>query len=256
MRLLRNSRLTNSKLNENEQYNFSLNHMLEIYDLDAVCTFIPKNACSTLRYSIAIANGFIQDVADIDWIHQNTQSFIPSKKNASRAKYTFVVLRCPYTRIASCFLDKVVNQIGVKFHDSKGEQLSINFYEFLSYIKSQNRAKRDQHWRNQSDFLHYENYDDYFSLELFDSATIRLKDKGVMIYDTREHLKHDLNNFKKIDGDFSKTKEVEIKEMRKDGDVPSYKSMYGIDEIQLVREIYEDDLNLYSQHFGVDNLLF
>ena len=131
MRLLRNARLTNFKLNENEQYNFSLNHMLEIYDLDAICTFIPKNACSTLRYSIAIANGFIQDVADIDWIHQNTQSFIHSKKNAARAKYTFVVLRCPFTRIASCFLDKVVNQIGVKFHDSKGEQLSINFMSFF-----------------------------------------------------------------------------------------------------------------------------
>ena len=148
MRILRNARLANLKITENEKYNFSLNHALEIYHLDAVCTFIPKNACSTIRYSIALANGFIKNIEDINWIHQNTQTFVPNQKDASLAKYTFVVLRCPFTRVASCFLDKVVNEVGVKFHDSNGIQLSINFHEFLSYIKSQNRINRDQHWRN------------------------------------------------------------------------------------------------------------
>jgi hypothetical protein len=256
MRPLRNARLENSKLNENELYQFSLNHTLEIYDLDAVCTFIPKNACSALRYSIAVANGFIKDIKDINWIHHNNQSFIPSSKDASLAKYTFLVLRCPFTRVASCFLDKVVNQIGVKFHDSNGNELSINFHEFLSYIKSQDRNQRDQHWRNQSDFLHFETYDDYFSLELFDDAIRKLKDQGFEVHDTREQLMHDLKTFKKIDGDFSKTKDIEIKQMRKVGIVPRYSSMYGPEEIQLVKDIYKDDIDLYTHHFGKDNLLF
>ena len=155
MRLIRNARLQNLKLSENELYTFSLNHTLALYDIDAIYTFIPKNACSTLRYSLALANGYLRNIEDINWIHQNTQTFVASQSEIAKAKYSFIVLRCPYTRIASCFLDKVVNEIGVKFHDSLGNQLSINFYEFLSYIYSQNRAKRDQHWRNQTDFLHY-----------------------------------------------------------------------------------------------------
>ena len=65
MRLLRNARLANLKITENEKYNFSLNHTLEIYHLDAVCTFFPKNACSTIRYSIALANGFIKNTKQL-----------------------------------------------------------------------------------------------------------------------------------------------------------------------------------------------
>jgi len=45
-RLLRNARLEYSTVNQNELYTFSLEHALSIYPLDAVYTFIPKNACS------------------------------------------------------------------------------------------------------------------------------------------------------------------------------------------------------------------
>ena len=64
-RLLRNARLEYSPVSQNKSYTFSLAYTLSIYPLDAVYTFIPKNACSTLRYSIAIANGFLGDISDI-----------------------------------------------------------------------------------------------------------------------------------------------------------------------------------------------
>ena len=66
MRLLKNARFDHLSIDENEIYNFSLNHALSIYSLDAVCTFIPKNACSSLRFSIAIHNGFLKDINDIN----------------------------------------------------------------------------------------------------------------------------------------------------------------------------------------------
>ena len=254
-RLLRNARLDHSAVSLNKLYTFSLEYTLSIYPLDAVYTFIPKNACSTLRYSIAIANGFLGDISDIDWIHQNNPTFMSTQREVALASYTFVVLRCPYTRIASCFLNKIVDE-EFKFTDATGNKVSLNFHDFLSVIKAQHRSERDQHWRNQSDFLHYERYDEYFSLESFSEAINSLGDRGFTVHDTRAALKHDLSNMKRVDGDFSKMKEVELQKMKEEGCAPSYKSMFGDVEIELANDIYNDDINLYKSHFGDNCLLF
>lgn len=105
IRQLKNAKIELVPLNKNERYNFSGSHSLSIYPIDAVYTFIPKNACSTLRYSIAIANGFIENKSNIDWIHSNNKTFISTLQEIAQAKYTFTVLRCPFTRVASSYLD-------------------------------------------------------------------------------------------------------------------------------------------------------
>jgi len=254
-RLLRNARLEYSPVSQNKPYTFSLSHTLSIYPLDAVYTFIPKNACSTLRYSIAIANGFLGDISDIKWIHENNQTFVSTQREISLASYTFVVLRCPYTRVASCFLDIIVDE-EIKFNDNLGNKVNLNFNEFLSYIKSQNNSDMNEHWRNQSDFLHYERYDEYFSLESFSEAINSLGARGFTVHDTRAALKHDLKNIERIDGDFSKTKTDKLKKMKEEGCAPSYKSMFGDVEIKLIKDIYNDDISLYKSHFGDNYLLF
>jgi hypothetical protein len=254
-RRLKNARIEISKVTENELYNFSSRHALSIYPLDSVCTYIPKNCCSSLRFSIAIENGFVKDIDDINWIHKNNQTFISTQREISIAKYTFVVLRCPYTRIASTYLDKVLDG-KINFNDKLGKKVSLNFNEFLEYIKSQSRVNMEEHWRNQSDFLHYELYDDYFSLELFSNAIAILKSKGFKVYDTREALNHDISSFEKVNGDFSKIKEVDLKKMKHEGHLPNYKSMFTELEVNLVNEIYRDDIDLYKSHFGDSALLF
>nr|MBC8225564.1 hypothetical protein [Gammaproteobacteria bacterium] len=115
---------------------------------------------------------------------------------------------------------------------------------------------REQHWRNQSDFLHYEKYDEYFSLELFSEAIASLAAHGLKVHDTRESINHGISNLKAVDGDFSKMKAVEIKKMKEEGSAPNYKSMFSKAEIDLVNEIYKDDMNLYKSHFGESELLF
>ena len=134
--------------------------------------------------------------------------------------------------------------------------MSLNFNEFLEYIKSQSRENMEEHWRNQSDFLHYEHYDDYFSLELFSDAIGILKSKGFKVYDTRKILNHDISSFEKVDGDFSKIKDIDLEKMKNDGRLPSYKSMFTELEVNLVNEIYGDDIDLYKSHFGNSALLF
>ena len=254
-RLLKNARLKHSQVNKNSLHNWSSNYALSIYPINSVYTFIPKNACSTLRFSIAIANGFIKDLKDIQWIHNNNSTFISTQREVTRASFTFVVLRCPYTRIASCFLDKIVDEV-ISFNDEMGKKVSLNFYEFLLHINSQQQSEREQHWRNQSDFLHYEKYDEYFSLELFSEAITSLGAHGLKVHDTRESIKHGLSSLKTVDGDFSKMKAVEIKKMKKEGFAPNYKSMFSEAEIDLVNDIYKDDINLYKSHFGENDLLF
>ena len=254
-RLLKNARLINKPTAENDQYTFSSSYCLSIYPINAAYTFIPKNACSSLRFSVAVANGFLADLRDIEWIHWNNQTFIASQREVCLASYTFVILRCPFTRVASSFLDLIV-EASFDFKDSAGNKLSINFNDFLSIIKSQQRTQRDQHWRNQSDFLHYEKYDDYFSLESFSKAIDKLNSKEFKVFDTRSALKHNLSGFERVDGDFSKTKEVDLKKMKQDGFAPNYESMFSNQEIELVKEIYKDDIELYKSHFGNKDLLF
>ena len=98
------------RISENDLYTFSSSYTLSIYPIDAICTFIPKNACTTLRYSIAVANGFLKDINDIAWIHSNNSTFISTQREVALAKYTFVVLRCPFRRVASAFLEKFVGR--------------------------------------------------------------------------------------------------------------------------------------------------
>ena len=254
-RLLKNARLKHSQVNENSLHNWSSNYALSIYPINSVYTFIPKNACSTLRFSIAIANGFIKDLKDIQWIHNNNSTFKATQREVALASFTFVVLRCPYTRIASCFLDKIVDEV-ISFKDEMGNKVSLNFHEFLLEIKTQQQSEREQHWRNQSDFLHYEKYDDYFSLELFSEAITSLEAQGFKVSDTRESIKHGISSLNTLDGDFSKMKAEQIKKMKEKGSAPNYKSMFSREEIDLVKDIYKDDINLYKSHFGENNLLF
>tara|TARA_B110000008_G_scaffold165029_1_gene165281 strand:- start:1513 stop:2292 length:780 start_codon:yes stop_codon:yes gene_type:complete len=255
IRLLKNARSDLKYINNNELYKFSLNHTLSIYSLDAICSFIPKNACSSLRYSVALANGFIKSIEDIKWIHKNNQTFKSTQRELALANFTFVVLRCPYRRVASSFLNKIVDR-KLNFNNKDGASIKVNFSEFLQIIKSQNRSERDEHWRNQTDFLHYEEYDEYYSIETFKEAVNSLNKKGFDVIDTRNQLNHDLSKLEKIDGEFSFVKQNEIQKMKEDGYVPSYKSLFGVSEIDLVREIYRDDIELYSSKFGDKNLLF
>jgi hypothetical protein len=95
--LLRFARRNNGALANNHPHQFALNYAMSIYRAAAVYSFIPKNACSTLRFSVALANGCIGD-ADVNWVHENNQTFKPSVRELATADYAFVVLRDPFRR--------------------------------------------------------------------------------------------------------------------------------------------------------------
>ena len=51
-------------------------------------------------------------------------------------------------------------------------------------------------------------------------------------------------------------KDLDLKKMKDDGVIPHYKSMFSNLEIDLVKEIYSDDIALYKSHFEEKDLLF
>ena len=61
-----------------------------------------------MRLSLAFYNGCVDDTADFGWIHSNNATFRADLASLAGASYTFVILRCPYARLASGYLDKIV----------------------------------------------------------------------------------------------------------------------------------------------------
>jgi hypothetical protein len=250
-------------LDKNIQHKFANQHALMIYKSDSIYTFIPKNACSTMRLSLAIANGCIKDVKDFNWIHKNNATFVATLKDLIKAKYTFVILRDPFRRLASVYLDKIVDRTmeAWNLYDLINREIKlekITFKRFIKIIEEKKLLRSNIHWRPQIDFLVYEKYDDYFALENFSKAIPEIEKKAkIKIYDARNLTKHGLDQYKLIkDKDFSNVSPVEIFNLKQKGFAPSYETLYDKELIEMVRNLYKEDFELYIEKFGKDKILF
>ena len=262
-RILKYSSDNNNNLNQNQKYNFSRNHALNIYQSNSIYTFIPKNACSTMRVSLAMKNGCIDDINDYNWIHKNNNTFSASLRELIRAEYTFVILRDPFKRLASVYLDKIVDRNIDAWNlygesDKKVQLDEITFSKFIEMIFKPGVFRSNIHWRPQVDFLVYKEYDDYFAIENFSEAIIKIAKKTNMkIFDARDLTKHGLDQYELIlDKSFSDTSPLDILKLKQDGFSPSHETLYNEDLIKKVRTRYKEDFDLYIDKFGKKNILF
>lgn len=250
-------------LDNNQRHSFALQNTLSIFPSDSAYTFIPKNACSTLRYSIGIANGCISNFEDIDWIHTNNRTFSMTTERAFRAKYKFVILRCPFSRLFSSFMDKAVNmdiQIW-QYRNARGRTFHPHDLTFEYFVKDLMKVPSwsfDIHWRPQVDFLLYEKYDDIFCVEDFSMVVRILKAKiNLDVYDTRPILKHhlgELNHDLSIEMPFKK-KALELLLLKRRGVVPDATTMYNEELVSIVRLKYKEDIELYLRYFSPSTLM-
>ena len=255
-RLLRFARQKFDSLASNGPHQFAAKFALSIYGADAVCSFIPKNACSTLRYSIALANGVLAGPEDFDWIHTNNQVFKADMAALAKARYTFVVLRDPFLRIVSCFLDKMLNQkpLAWQFHtltDSKITPAMLTFRDFIGQLRPLLQA--NEHWRPQGEFLVYQDYDDYFCVEQFDDAVAVLRNRiGLTVYDTRGLAQHGLDRFTPLEGDetFADTPVHTLAALQRSGRVPRAAQLFDAALIAQVARLYAADIALYKRVIG------
>jgi len=241
---------------------FALRHALVCYETGAIYSFIPKNACSTLRYSIAIANGCIRGPDDFGWIHHNNTTFSASLADVARAKYSFVVLRCPLQRLSSVFLDKFVSNWApvverVKTAFPRTKIVDLTFRGFIEMLSKDDFIRADSHWRPQSDFLVYENYTNWFDLANFAAAVpVIQKRAGVTVHDARGLAQHGTDRFTlRSDACFADMPIRELKVMFAQGECPSHAAMFDPELIEVTQHIYADDTKMFTEKAGASVIL-
>ncbi|PLX82830.1 MAG: hypothetical protein C0617_13235 [Desulfuromonas sp.] len=262
-RRLRFSAASYGPLADNQPHRFAMERALRIYRSNAIYSFIPKNACSTMRLSLALENGCIDDVRDYECIHENNKTFASDLDHLITANYSFVILRCPFARLASVYLDKVVGRepAGHKFARMAGEQGGVEEVTFDAFVRAMRNpeVKRGNvHWRPQGDFLVYKEYDDYFSVEEFPRAVRTLRAKiDLHIHDARGLTNHGLDKHELVDGDdFSALSAETIRAMKHSGRSPRPRCLYNDELHSIVNEAYAEDIALYIDLFGPKSLMF
>ena len=197
---------------------------------NTVITWIPKNACSNIRYSVALDNGAISGIEDIAWIHQNNNSFNATNKELLNAQNSIVFLRNPFKRLLSFYLDKICHvdnsQVDISYENAKktfNTDKETTFEDFVDKIyQNPQLILEDIHTKPQSDFLIYTRYCRYYSVERFDDATASIfKDIGLKIKDIRnENSIFTTKGKSETDEITEKTKAFKIKELMDEGKSP------------------------------------
>jgi hypothetical protein len=263
MPLFKNSSVNQISLQQNQQHQFSMRHAMNLFHSNAIYSFIPKNGCSTMRLSIAIANGCIDGIEHGNWIHKNNNTFIPTLSEAAKANFKFIILRCPFRRLASVFLDKFVakevNAWG--YRDVLQRNIELDDLTFESFVLSLQKTSvfnSDIHWRSQVDFLLYEEYSYYFCLENFSEIVTTLKEKiNFNVIDARSLTAHGIDGYELLnDGDYSKVAAFDIAVLKREGKCPSPASLYTPELVEVVKSLYRGDIELYKNKCDSSDLLF
>ncbi|ESR24231.1 hypothetical protein N177_2680 [Lutibaculum baratangense AMV1] len=220
-------------------------------------TFIPKNGCTTMRVSLAIANGCIRDPSEYAWVHQNNATFVASLRELVRAPFTFVILREPLRRLASVYLDKIVERRepfwhlnGLLHHPDRPDEMS--FRRFVLAVLRPDILRADIHWRPQVDFLVYDEYDLWVPLERFATFVPEIEARaGLTVHDARDLTRHDNTRFEQVaDRCYADASPHEIRAMRREGRTPDHLALYDAELRADVAETYAEDASLYRDRTG------
>ncbi|AWI86764.1 hypothetical protein CEW88_23670 (plasmid) [Alloyangia pacifica] len=261
--LLRYARTEDVTLSQNAAHGLAARHALTHYPSGAIYSFIPKNACSTLRYSLALANNCIAGAEDWTWIHLNNGTFAASLSELVRAPFSFTVLRCPHARLASVFLDKIVDKTPElwQLHRLTRDGFDpdrLSFRDFVQLLEQPNLLSSNIHWRPQQDFLVYDRYSRVFALERFAEAIPVLRDEiGFEVQDARALTGHGTDRLTQIEtGDFADLPLIKLADLKRGGRLPAHDRLYDADLARRVADLYAADLALYAGHLDPRMLSF
>ena len=242
-------------IERNQAHIFAKAHTLIHLKSNSICTWIPKNACSSLRYTFALENGAINGPEDIDWIHQNNATFSASNIQLLNADYTFVILRNPFKRLLSFFLDKLCHTYETKWDQSciraqKSFPLTpqSSFEDFVNYLwDNPTSINNDHHTKSQCDFLVYERYDDYLAFEKINiSAQAIQKNAKIELKDSRQYNLIYTTKGTTESTKYSSSSTIEqIQALAKEGLKPNPRYMYSDALIKKIATLYLGDVLLY-----------
>lgn len=261
--LLRFARTQHGQLEDNEAHAFAARHALCHYATGVIYTFIPKNACTTMRFTLAIENGCIRGDEDFGWVHANNFTFGAELRDLASARASFVILRCPFARLASLYLDKVVRNVPparllLKLMPNVVDVGDLTFRMLADAMKDPIVRRANPHWREQDDFLVFEKYSAYLRVEAFDEAVSEIQRiSGMTVRDARALSQHGLDNYA-LDGaaSYCDVPARDIAKMMEAGRAPAKRALYDDAIIAQVRDVYAPDIALYTRLFGARDLMF
>lgn len=250
-------------LQQDPGYRLAAQYALVHYASGAVISYIPKNACTTLRVSLAIANGLVTDAGEWRWVARNTGLLVASLREVLTAPRTVVMLRCPYRRLASAFLDKIVDRRPpfwqlYRLQDHAFSLYDLTFRQFAAMMQTPRLRVADPHWRPQRDLLIYDRYDLCVALETFAAACEQISAlTGLAIVDARGQTDHGTAGFEMLgDRCYADVPLHALSELKRQGRLPSHRALYDAALTETVGAAYAGDLALYRDCFGPDGLLF
>ena len=232
-------------------FNFAMERTLLFWNENIAYTFIPKNACSSLRLTLAISNGLINSTKEHDFIHHNNNIFVPSLKEAFEASSSFVVLRDPVDRVISVYLDKFISKDLPAFHFCKHQNIDIDDLTFLEFCKrihnDANSLYLNPHWIPQNKFLLFEkeSYTKVFNFNQLSELNDWLKEKNITFEDARPLTQHGTDSFAKesITCAYNQTIK-ELSSLKKEGSLPKKEDMLSDEILSFLKKAYIGDYAL------------
>ena len=172
-----------------------------------------------------------------------------------QANYAFIILRNPFKRLLSFFLDKLCHPPQDQSEGSYYHALQVfnftgdlSFVDFIDYIwENPNSIDSDEHTRPQCDYLLYRKYDSYFALERIKEANQTIYEKtGILIDDIRDKNSIFTTKGHEHCPDIASTTTAnEIKIFLDQNKKPIAENMYTHDMIKKVAALYLQDILLY-----------
>ena len=251
---------------------FAFGHMYYCESQSLIATLIPKNASSFVKTLFA---WYDADEPEFDAAAKKAFSDIHNRFNGlllvknfqeiERAKQSFIILRCPYRRAVSGFIDKFVIAPeeaifqGI-IRTARKEIDSITFSDFVNAIKNSPDSWLDPHFRSQYSYVIFEKYDHFFCVE--DSESLKgfletkapdalkvineLAPKGI---NKKQYTTTDVENAYSFTVD--KLRNLYINENK----IPSEKCFFNRIIIRNLSQRYSDDISYYKNNVS-EKLMF
>ena len=178
--------------------------------------------------------------------------------------FKFVIVRNPWSRLVSAYLDKFVldpkgaisstkkieNFTYKQSNSSVDRQKSVNFRQFLEYIAAKEATRLNAHWRPQHLFLEGVEFDFIAKIESLSEDFLTIKEKLNLDVELPYSSARKANYIDEEDRDnlvsYAESYANELRTMKK---LPQYKKFYTPELVELVREKYRQDIEMFGYDF-------
>lgn len=230
-------------------------HQIHLPRTRTVLTWIPKNGCTMLKYSVLVQSGRQWDpdgpVSFVAYVHGTTLEPATAEQIAG-AERRVVVLRDPHQRLASAFFNKIVERKPAlwRLHATFNiDWPRLTFRRFVELLGTGETAMHlDQHWAPQwRCLIPGVGYD-----RMFDLRTLRpdsLAAHGLQLVDSSALAQHGQERYRQVeDRCYADDSIDDLLAMRlRDRRSPTHAALYDDRLRSQVASLYAGDLALHAR---------